>query len=151
VVNGIKDAFKKAGQENIIYAWDAVSDHGSFQNISKILKEGGYITLIRPEGDYSSIPDTINKSLTYVGVVSWSDENDRWLEYGMAGGHELGLVWSRLFTKGLQEGWFSGHPYELRPGGLGGISEALRDLHAGKASAVKYVFRIADTEGLGEA
>jgi NADPH:quinone reductase len=151
VIKGMKDAVKKAGQEDVMYAWDAVSDHGSFQNISKVLKEGGHITVIRPEADYSAIPETMNRSVTYVGVVNQGQKSSRRMAELTPGGHELGLVWSRLFTKGLQEGWFSGHPYEVRPGGLGGVEGALKDLQAGKASAVKYLFRIADTQGVGGA
>jgi len=48
----------------------------------------------------------------------------------------------------LQEGWFKGHPYEVVPGGLGGVEGALKNLKEGKASAVKYVFRIMETEGV---
>jgi hypothetical protein len=42
----------------------------------------------------------------------------------------------------LADGWFKGHPFEIRKGGLGGVEGALADLKAGKASAVKYVFRV---------
>lgn len=53
-----------------------------------------------------------------------------------------------FFGRGLAQGWFSGHPFEVRPGGLDGIEGALRDLKGGKASGVKYVLRISETEGL---
>ncbi|ODM16161.1 hypothetical protein SI65_08595 [Aspergillus cristatus] len=61
---------------------------------------------------------------------------------------DLGLVFSRYFTKALQNKSFSGHPCDIRPGGLEGVEEALKDLKDGKASAVKYIFRIADTPGI---
>jgi hypothetical protein len=51
----------------------------------------------------------------------------------------------------LTEGWFSAHPYQIREGGLDGFEGALRDLKEGKASAVKYVFRIEDTPALKRA
>jgi len=57
-------------------------------------------------------------------------------------------VYSRYLARGLQSGWFTGHPLEIVPGGLGGVEQALRNLKDGKASAVKYVFKIADTEGV---
>ena len=47
--------------------------------------------------------------------------------------------WSRLFGRGLQEGWISGHPYEVVPGGLEGVQTALENLKAGKASTAKYI------------
>ncbi|KAG8627412.1 hypothetical protein KVT40_004895 [Elsinoe batatas] len=45
----------------------------------------------------------------------------------------------------LIEGKFSGHPTEVIPGGLEGVQKGLQNLKDGKASAVKYIFRIADT------
>lgn len=61
---------------------------------------------------------------------------------------EFAAAWFRLFAMGLKEGWFSGHPHEVVAGGLGGIEKALQNLKDGKASAVKYVFRIEETEGI---
>jgi hypothetical protein len=60
----------------------------------------------------------------------------------------VGLVMYKLIERGLRDGWFKGHPYEVRHGGLGAVEQALTDLKNGKASAVKYVFRIQETEGL---
>ncbi|CAI7585030.1 unnamed protein product [Penicillium discolor] len=36
------------------------------------------------------------------------------------------------------QGWFSGHPYEVRKGGLGGIEGVLKDLEADKACMTAY-------------
>lgn len=56
------------------------------------------------------------------------------------------------FTRGLETGWFRGHPYEVVSGGLRAVPTTILDnldsLKSGKASAIKYIFRIADTEGL---
>jgi NADPH2:quinone reductase len=46
---------------------------------------------------------------------------------------------------------FKGHPFKVVPGVLGGVETGLKDLKAGKASAIKYVFRIEETEGLSKA
>ena len=54
----------------------------------------------------------------------------------------------QAFARGLATGEFKGHPYKVVPGGLGAVPGILEDLKAGKASAVKYVFRIGETEGL---
>jgi hypothetical protein len=63
---------------------------------------------------------------------------------------DLGFLWLRLFGLGLKEGWFCGHPYEVIPGGLGGVEKGLKNLMQGKASGVKYVYRIGETEGLDQ-
>lgn len=133
VVAGIKEA---ANGAKLLHAYDAVSEKGSFQNISKCLSAGGKITLVLPFSDYKDIPDSIEKSTTMVGDVHGSLK-------------ELGYVYCRYFSKGLEEGWFKGQPQEVVPGGLEGVEGALRNLKEGKASAVKYVFRIEDTPGVG--
>ena len=58
------------------------------------------------------------------------------------------MIFFRYIARGLQKGFFKGHPYQIVPGGLGGVQTALQDLKDGKASAVKYVLRIAETEGV---
>jgi NADPH2:quinone reductase len=44
----------------------------------------------------------------------------------------------------------SKHPYEVVPGGLGGVQQALTNLKGGKASAVKYESRVEDIDGLAK-
>jgi hypothetical protein len=53
-----------------------------------------------------------------------------------------------MYTRALQNGSFSGHRFEVTPRGLDGVEEALEDLKAGKPSATKYTFCIADTSEL---
>ncbi|TIA42473.1 hypothetical protein D6C79_07023 [Aureobasidium pullulans] len=80
------------------------------------------------------------KTMTSVGVVHNTDN-------GCHGGdaRDLGLVTARWLTKAMQTGTFKGHPFEVRPGGLHAVDQALKDLKDGKNSATKYVFRIEDT------
>ncbi|KAF1816704.1 GroES-like protein [Eremomyces bilateralis CBS 781.70] len=132
VVKGIRDALQ--GQK-LQYAYDAVSEHGSYQNLGQVLEPNGKITLVLMGKKFEGIPATVEQSITKVAVVH-NEEKD------------FGYVFFRLIGKGLADGWFKPHPHEVRKGGLAGIEGALTDLLDGKASAVKYVFRIADTEGL---
>ncbi|KAI9689261.1 MAG: hypothetical protein M1820_010172 [Bogoriella megaspora] len=132
VVKGIKDALKGKKLE---YAYDAISEKGSYENISKVLDPNGHITLVLPGKDYSEIPASVDKSMTSVGSVHGDNK-------------DLGYVFFRYVAKGLQDGWFKPQPHEVQQGGLDGIQGALQKLKDGKASAVKYVFRIADTPGV---
>jgi NADPH:quinone reductase len=50
----------------------------------------------------------------------------------------------RYIARGLAEGFFKPHPHEVIPGGLEGVEKGLRNLAEGKASAVKYVFKIGE-------
>lgn len=125
-------------EKKVRYAFDAVSDHGSYQSLSQILDiNEGRITLVLPGKEYPEIPSTITKTITSVGSVH-KDEEDK----------EFAYVFFRFFSRGLKEGWFKGQPTETVPGGLGGIQKALTDLKEGRASAVKYVFKIEETEGV---
>ena len=58
------------------------------------------------------------------------------------GDEDFGFVFFRLFGKGLKDGWFTGHPFEVLPGGLEGVEKGLACLKAGKNRALKYIFNI---------
>ncbi|RYC63334.1 hypothetical protein CHU98_g2875, partial [Xylaria longipes] len=122
----------------LLHAFDAVSDNGSYENLGKVLAEGAKLTLVLPGKDYgTALPEYVEHSLTSVGSVH-KDVRD------------FGFVYFRYMARGLQEGWFKPQPQEVVPGGLAGVQQALENLQNGKANAVKYVFRIADTEGVEE-
>jgi len=99
---------------------------------------------VLPGKKYEEIPPTIKWSLTSVGTTHNADGEK-------AGTRELTHAFIRLIGRGLRDGWFKPHPHEVLPGGLAGVETGLRNLKEGKASAVKYVFRIADTPGAEKA
>ena len=108
--------------------------------LTEIVAPDGAINLVLPSNfDVGSAVRT----LTSVGVVHNQDNGAHGPDAS-----DLGLVICRWFTRALQAGTLKGHPFEVRPGGLEGVEQALKDLKDGKASAVKYVFRIADTPGV---
>ncbi|KAI0517102.1 GroES-like protein [Xylaria bambusicola] len=131
----VENLKKAADGRPLLYAFDAVSEKGSYLNLSKVLAKGAKITLVLPLKDYSEIPEYIEHYLTNVGAAH-KDAKD------------FGYVFFRYLARGLHEGWFKPQPQEVVPGGLGGVQQALENLMNGKANAVKYVFRISDTEGV---
>jgi NADPH:quinone reductase-like Zn-dependent oxidoreductase len=134
VVEGLKKALNG---RPAYHAFDAVSEKGSHTNLVKVLEpKGSKITFVLPV-DKKDIPDGIQPSQTMVGDVH-KDE----------AGKELGYVMTRYIARGLQQGWFKPQKQVVVPGGLNGVQGALDNLHAGKANAVKYVFRIDETEGV---
>lgn len=148
VVSGIKEALKKAGQNEVKYAFDAVSEKNSYQNICEVLSKNGKVTLVLPVKDDKEIPDSIEQSFTGVGASHTgfavdSPERKAGIKTRPKG---FAYVFFRLFTRGLQDGWFTPHPYKVIPGGLNGVEEGLSNLKAGKASTVKYVHRIEETK-----
>lgn len=153
VVGGIRHAL--GSNEKLGYAFDAVSDKGSYQNLMKVMDMSiGKITLVLARKKYDGIPDEFTKTFTQVGRVHSSRypgiKGEKKL-VGLLGDEDFGAVMYRFFERGLREGWFKGHPFEVVPGGLGGVETGLKNLKAGKASAFKYVFRIDDTEGISKA
>ena len=142
----LKKALEKYGGKTE-YAFDAVAEHNSDKNIASVLDhQKGKVTFVLPQ-DYSKVSSSIFAPLTMVGSVHSKDEPETKTP---AWNRDFGFVFFRLFGRGLEQGWFKGHPYEVVPGGLNGVEKALTNLKEGKASAVKYVFRIADTEGAGK-
>ncbi|KAL4729007.1 fusarubin cluster-oxidoreductase [Fusarium chlamydosporum] len=120
VVQEMKDCLKGTKLE---YAFDAISEDGSYQTICDVLDHNtGKITLIIPTQSYSDIPKTITKSVTTVASIH-EDLKD------------FGYVYTRYFSKGLEDGWLKAHPQKVIPGGLGGIEEGLINLNNGMASA----------------
>jgi NADPH2:quinone reductase len=149
VVQTVQKSLAKLNVGLPLNAFDTISENGSFQTLAKLVAPNGHITVVLPEGDYTSIPNSIKTSLTYVGVVHTEGPDPlkvKGIRYVPAGNaKDFGFVFSRYFGRGLQEGWFSGHPHEVIPNGLNGLSVALRNLRDGKASAVKYVIRASET------
>ncbi|KAJ6555718.1 chaperonin 10-like protein [Mycena sp. CBHHK59/15] len=141
VVQGVKDALAAAGQEGIAYAFDAVSEQGSIENILGALARPGRVTSVLPPERFArtqpfEYPEGVTGSFTSAGAVHIDAK-------------EFGFVYFRYMARMIFEGRFKPHPHEVVPGGLAGVRQALQDLKAGKASAVKYVFRIGETEGVG--
>jgi NADPH2:quinone reductase len=138
VVQGIKDALKG---RKVDHAFDATSDHNSYINLAKVVDlDSGKITVVLPpqgqtSGAHKEIPDSIRQSFTIVGDVHRLQA-------------DLGYLYCRYFTKGLEQGWFKAQNQEECGGGLEGVEGALKRLKAGSASATKFVFKVADTPGI---
>lgn len=136
-VKGIRSSLERAGHTSIWHAVDAAIVPQSAEVLRRSVSPGGRVDFILPN-DFEVSPAI--KSVTSVGSVHRQAEFEN--------NEDLGYVISRYFTRALQNGSLSGHPFEIRPGGLEGVEQALKDLKAGRASAIKYIFNIADTPGV---
>lgn len=146
IVSGVKDALESQSldQEGCRYAFDVISGNGSWKPLLEIIKPTGHnarITLLLPY-PADAFPPGVQHSRTGVGGCHSQKDTRDW-------DPDLAYVFFRLFARGLQKGWLRGQPWEVRPGGLDAVEAALRDLKEGKNSAKKYLFRIAETAGLG--
>lgn len=141
VVSGLVEALKGQPLRHVL---DAVSEGSTIRNIGEVFRRvagdngaaAGKVTFVL-FGKMEGLPEGVEQDTTLVARV----HNEA---------KDFGYVFFRYFARGLQEGWFKPQRTEVVPGGLGGIQTALENLKAGKASGVKYVFRIAETEGVGK-
>ncbi|KAF2816577.1 GroES-like protein [Mytilinidion resinicola] len=147
VIAGIKDALQAAGCDHVPlqYCFDAIAEAGTHEIIAAVLDTklgSSKATHVMPIERFATkgfkYPKGIEASLMMVGDV-----------HGPA--KDFGYIWLQYFSRLLEDGRLKPHPFEEKPGGLGGIAAALRDLKEGKASAVKYVFDIGRTEGVERA
>jgi NADPH2:quinone reductase len=149
LISQIKEALKKSGHEEIKYAYDGVSEKGSYDNISQILaKDAGsqFVVVLPPKAD-NKIDKSIkwgfsNVGRVHKGVDPESPEGKAGIKLG---GRDFGYVYYRVFARALADGWLTAHPYEVIPGGLNGVETGIRNLAGFKNSAKKYVYRIAET------
>ncbi|KAK0252291.1 hypothetical protein B0A54_14090 [Friedmanniomyces endolithicus] len=130
VTQGIKSAL--AGK-TLKHALDTTAHGSTSTNIAKAMTEGG--TIARTLGPEGELPHGVKQFQLSVSTVHSPQQ-------------EFGAKMFKLFGQGLQQGWLEPRPYEVVRGGLNGVEKALADLKAGKASAVKYVLRIDETDGL---
>jgi len=138
IVRGLSAGVREG--KTLKYAYDAVSDHGSYGYLCQVLDTkspgGSHLTTVLPGKKYEGIPEGVNLTTTAVGSVHQESN------------HDFGYAWFRLFGQGMKEGWFTPHPHEVVQGGLAGVGEGLSRLQTGKVSAKKMVFRVAETEGV---
>ncbi|KAL1593338.1 hypothetical protein SLS60_010946 [Paraconiothyrium brasiliense] len=123
--------------------FDAISENGSLEATLRLIdpKAGAVSTLLPPKlfakdkeaYQYPEDVTAINTAAPKLFDVH----------------KDFGYVWSRYLTVLLREQRLIGHPFEVVPGGLHGVLRGLRKLYDGRASAVKYVYRIEETGSLG--
>ena len=152
-------ALRRTGHCSVYYALDCMSEKkkGSYPNILRVLDPKGHICLTQ---NYD--PDDFPKVTTHTRMtVRWvhqdinmyagfslGPETIHSLKDSVTGGRDFGFLMFRFFGRALEKGFLKGHPQEVVPGGLGGIESALEKLKSGQTSAVKYVFRIEETEAI---
>lgn len=153
----VVEEMRKALKGNDLkYAFDATSEHGSYTNLSQVLTNMGKLTLVLPFPEImKDIPPHIEQSTTMAGSL-WKElsadperDNKALGKLGIEnGGKEFGVMFTKLIARWLNEGKLKPHPHEVVEGGLHGVETALKALREGKVSAKKYVVRIADTPNL---
>ncbi|KAI0118065.1 putative alcohol dehydrogenase [Hypoxylon sp. NC0597] len=140
LVASVEEILEKEGLGNKVpNVFDAISENGSLEATLRFIDQnGGTISTLLPpklfakDGANFKYPDGVTAINSAVPRV-FSTHKD------------FGYLWSRYLGRLLEDGRLKSHPYEVIPGGLKGILTGLRNLKEGKASAVKYVYKIEET------
>lgn len=127
----------------IHYAFDGVSEPECFENIGAVISGPGAMAVMFPPGGEFTPPEGVSISQPIAGYVHFPPRKGNTFDHA-----EFGAAFFQLMGRGLKQGWLQGHPFEVRPGGLAGLEGILKDLKEGNVSAVKYVVRIGETEGV---
>jgi NADPH2:quinone reductase len=123
--------------------FDAISENGSLEATLRIIDpEAGVVSTLLPPKLFAKDKDAYQYP---AGVTAINTAAPKLFDVHK----DFGCVWSRYMTLLLQEKRLVGHPFEIVPGGLHGVLTGLRKLYEGKASAVKFVYRIEETGELG--
>lgn len=151
LVQDLKQVLSKLGYDGFPYVYDAISELGAPEIVAKVTQENGVVTPVwrYTKEQIQAFPDGVKVKWTGVGWShrhDWPDEENRDDIDPIIGGKDASYVFLRFMARGLAEGWFTPHPYEVVEGGLEGVEKGLLDLKAGKASGKKFVFRFSDEQ-----
>lgn len=137
------------------HAVDCISANGTWIPLSQLLSPGGQVSVVSGANKYDDdeIPASVEIKYTYVGLAHSGAYLSNMPKQpvdkdSVSGAPDFAYVLFRWISMALGRGIFEGHPYKVIPGGLGGVETGLRDLKAGKNKGDKFVYRVAETEGL---
>ncbi|KAK7752528.1 hypothetical protein SLS62_005496 [Diatrype stigma] len=141
LVAAVREIAKKEGLPGgkIPNVFDAISDAGSLEATLRFVDpDAGTVSTVLPPKLFAKDKENYAYPAGVTGINSavpqvWSTHKD------------FGYLWSRYLGRLLESGALKPHPYEVVPGGLRGVLTGLQKLRDGKASAVKYVYRIDET------
>jgi len=139
LVAAVGEVLAKEGLSKAPYVFDAISENGSLETTLRFLDPSGTVSTVLPpklfarDKENYEYPPSV-KAFNSAAPQIFSTHKD------------FGYLWSRYLGRLLEDGRLTAHPYEVIPGGLNGVLTGLQKLKDGKASAVKYVYRIEDTD-----
>lgn len=131
VAEKIKDAL---GGKEAHYAYDAVAEGSSWEDLSAALTAPAQLTHVLPQPQGFKLPEGIKAELTRVGDAHTKDAPETW---------DFTAAVSTFFERALADGRLSGHPTEVL-GGLDKVEEGMKLLQEGKVSAKRLVYKIGE-------
>lgn len=133
----------KAAAGGCMHAFDTVSEKSSTTNIGKVLAPGGVIATTQTDDMTGSKSDPNGATVIWTSIPSVHGEKQE-----LQGDREFGAVFFHYIGLALADDLLRGHPYQVVPGGLDGLENALKILESNQLSATKLVLRINETSGV---
>lgn len=130
-----------AGGKKIKLAFDAVSNHASYEHITKVLQTagGGHINMVDPPEDTTwSFPQEVRFTRTFVSSA-YGVKHGFISEEQAEADADFSYFFYRYLSHLLAARKFTPHPIEVLPNGLNGIIDGVKALHDGKVSAKKLI------------
>ncbi|KAL5358830.1 chaperonin 10-like protein [Aspergillus floccosus] len=144
LVKAIRRAVVKGGAPDgrCWKAYDTVSEDSTIRLITKAIAgppdnagRKPKVTNIFLKTEVEGSDPSVDVLFSMVSQVHAEDENDKL----------IGVTWGAAFSRGLREGWLTGHPYIIGNDGLEGLSEGLKGLRSGEIRARKFLTRPSET------
>ncbi|KAI0875476.1 GroES-like protein [Hypoxylon argillaceum] len=141
VVTCVEEILKKEGLgSKVSHVFDAISEGGTLETTLRFLDaSAGIVSTVLP-------PNLFAKDKENFAYPSGVTAINSAVPRVHSTHKDFGYLWSRYLGRLLEEGRLKPHPFEVVPGGLHGVLVGLKKLKNGEASAVKYVYKIEDTE-----
>ncbi|ESK87230.1 zinc-binding oxidoreductase [Moniliophthora roreri MCA 2997] len=128
----------------LAYAVDCVSTDDSARQTSECLESGGHVSLVlMPKVEREDIKS--DTSFVYTLLGKPINLFPPYQFPAIPEHYDLGKKFGSTMSRLLQQGKLRGNPIKLVPNGLAGAQEWIEFQQAGKVSAEKIVYRIADT------
>ncbi|KAI1628971.1 chaperonin 10-like protein [Exophiala viscosa] len=132
---------------SLTHAVDAFSENGSWVDVSQMM-DGGILSVFSGANKYddAGIPGNVQVLYTYVGTGHDGAYKPGMPKQPSAEDAQEDVDFAVGFFKWLEmvlrQGKFSGHPFEVIPGGLDGVAEGLNRLRDGQVRGRKLVYQI---------
>ncbi|KAH8819314.1 chaperonin 10-like protein [Xylogone sp. PMI_703] len=140
------------GDQKPEFAFDATSENGTDLTICRVINQTtGKIAVVHLDSPADLIPGNISRINTAVETSQLDVDKVFKLQDSKQQGlgiTQFATVMLKFLGRGLNEGWFTPHPYVVIPGGFYGLENALNILKSGSVSAKKLIIRVTDTDGL---
>lgn len=134
--------------QQIKYAFDAISIPSTINLLGRAIDpEDGVLNVVLHNNEGIDVPGGVEMSLTFAPQL-WEPISEAQTagKRDSISNREVGFVYFKYLEYALTHKLIAPHPFEVLPGGLGGVEDGLKAVKVGKNSGLKYMYRISETK-----